>query len=313
MDELVSANEALAATWEKYLMNHLPNFLIVGAMKCATSTLHEQLALQPGIFMSELKEPNFFSNDEQYAKGIEWYLSHFQAASADDLCGESSTHYTKLSTYPHTVERIRKYLPEVKLIYVMRHPIERLVSQYIHEWTMGVISVDINQAIRQHPELVDYSRYSMQLKPYFETFGRERVLPVFFERFLNYKQEELERICHFIGYEGKPIWNSKLDAQNVSKERMRKSALRDLLVETPVLREIRRQFIPKSWRTWVRSLWTMKKKPEIDPQQMEHLQVVFDEDLAVLGSWLGVSLSCDNFKAMVKADSRDWVDSALLN
>ena len=263
--------------------------------------------------MSELKEPNFFSNDEQYAKGIEWYLSHFQTASADELCGESSTHYTKLPTYPHTVDRIRKHIPEVKLIYVMRHPIDRLVSQYVHEWTMQVISVDINQAIRQHPELVDYSRYSMQLKPYFETFGREKVLPVFFERFLNHEQEELERICHFIGYEGKPIWNSELDAQNVSRERMRKSALRDFFVETPVLREIRRQFIPKSWRTWVRSLWTMKKKPEINPQQLEHLQFVFDEDLSVLGSWLGVSLSCDNFKAMVKADSRDWIDSVLMN
>ena len=55
-------------------MNKTPNFIIIGAMKCATSTLHEQLALQPGIFMSQLKEPNFFSNDEEYEKGWNWYL-----------------------------------------------------------------------------------------------------------------------------------------------------------------------------------------------------------------------------------------------
>ena len=59
-------------------MNKKPDFLIVGAMKCATSTLHDQLSLQPGIFMTELKEPNFFSNDEQYCKGLDWYLSHFR-------------------------------------------------------------------------------------------------------------------------------------------------------------------------------------------------------------------------------------------
>ena len=287
-------------------MDYLPNFLIIGGMKCATSTLHEQLARQPGIFMSELKEPNFFSNDEQYTKGIEWYLSHFQTANANDLCGESSTHYTKLPTYPNTIERIYQHLPEVKLIYVMRHPIDRLISQYIHEWTQRVISVEINQAITQHPELIEYSRYSMQLKPYLETFGQERILPVFFERLLNYQQEELERICRFIGYQGKPIWNNELDAQNISSERMRQNSLRDFLVEVPVLKEIRQQLIPKSWRTWVRSLWTMKKKPEIEPQNLDYLQAVFDKDLAILGSWLGIELTCDNFKATVQANSTDW-------
>ena len=136
-------------------MNNYPDFIIIGAMKCATSTLHEQLAVQPGIFMSELKEPNFFSDDDQYAKGMEWYLSHFKSAEAKDLCGESSTHYSKLPTYPKTIERIAKYLPDVKLIYVMRHPIDRLKSQYIHEWSQKVISVEINQAIHQYPELID--------------------------------------------------------------------------------------------------------------------------------------------------------------
>ncbi|MBE9125773.1 MULTISPECIES: sulfotransferase family protein [unclassified Coleofasciculus] len=289
-------------------MNNAPDFLIIGAMKCATSTLHEQLALQPGIFMTELKEPNFFSNDEEYAKGIEWYLSHFKSASPDDLCGESSTHYTKLPTYPHTIERIQKHLPDVKLIYVMRHPIDRLVSQYIHEWTQGVISVDINQAISKHPELLEYSRYTIQLKPYFETFGQDRVLPVFFERLLKHPQEELEQVCRFIGYKDKPVWDTELDAKNVSSERMRKNTLRDFFVEAPILKDFRRMFIPKSWRTQIRSLWTMKKKPKIEPQQLEHLRTIFDEDLAILGSWLGISLSCDNFKATAQVSSGNWID-----
>ncbi|MGL4498189.1 MAG: sulfotransferase family protein, partial [Planktothrix sp.] len=165
-------------------MNKTPDFIIIGAMKCATSTLHEQLALQPGIFMSKLKEPNFFSNNEEYQKGWNWYLSNFASAPIEALSGESSTHYTKLPTYPETIQRIQKHLPQAKFIYVMRHPIDRLVSQYIHEWTQKVISEDINTAITNHPELIDYSCYTMQLKPYFETFGKERVLPIFFERML---------------------------------------------------------------------------------------------------------------------------------
>ncbi|MBR8828127.1 MAG: sulfotransferase [Gomphosphaeria aponina SAG 52.96 = DSM 107014] len=288
-------------------MNNSPDFIIIGAMKCATSTLHEQLALQSGIFMTVLKEPNFFSDDEQYAKGMAWYLSHFASAPKDALCGESSTHYTKLPTYPKTIERLKQHLPDVKLIYVMRHPIDRLVSQYIHEWSQGVISVDINQAIALHPELVEYSLYSKQLAPYFATFGKERVLPIFFERLIKYPQGELKRVCKFINYGSQPVWNTDLDAQNISSKRMRKVAWRDFLVEAPVLREIRRWFIPKSFRTWVRSLWRMKKKPELDPKQVENLKTIFDEDLARLNSWLGIELSCDNFKAKVQAKSIDLV------
>ena len=287
-------------------MNYQPDFLIIGAMKCATSTLHDRLAMQPGIFMTQLKEPNFFSNDKQYSKGIEWYLSNFQAAERTDLCGESSTHYTKLPTYPHTVERIYKQFPNIKLIYVMRHPIDRLVSQYIHEWSQRKIRVDINRAISQHPRLIEYSLYSMQLKPYIEMFGKEQILPVFFERLLARKQEEFERIGDFIGYHQKPVWIEENDVQNVSTQRLKDNEIRDFLVEAPGLKEIRQKLIPKSWRTWVRSWWQMKEKPQIKPQNIELLRSVFDEDLAIVGSWLGAELSCQNFKPEVRTKSLDW-------
>jgi len=288
-------------------MNKTPDFIIIGAMKCATSTLHEQLALQPGIFMSKLKEPNFFSNNEEYQKGWNWYLSNFASAPVEALSGESSTHYTKLPTYPETIQRIQQHLPQAKFIYVIRHPIDRLVSQYIHEWTQKVISEDINTAITNHPELIDYSCYTMQLQPYLETFGQDRILPIFFERMLAHPQEELERVCQFIGYAKKPIWNFELEAQNVSQERIRKSVWRDILVETPGLRELRRLFIPKSFRTWVKSWWEIKQKPELTPENIEKLRLIFDRDLTVLGTKLGIELCCKNFKSMVKNQVFNWV------
>jgi hypothetical protein len=60
--------------------------------------------------MSKPKEPNFFSDEERWSRGLEWYASLFDPAAADSLCGESSTHYTKLPTYPRTVERMRRHL-----------------------------------------------------------------------------------------------------------------------------------------------------------------------------------------------------------
>jgi len=215
------------------IMSNRPHFIIIGAMKCATSTLHEQLALQPNIFMTDLKEPNFFSDDDKYNQGIDKYLSLFNDAHPHDLCGESSTHYTKLPTYPETINRIEKHFPDLKFIYVMRHPINRLVSQYIHEWSQRVIREDINKAIFTFPELIKYSLYTEQLKPYFTTFGKDKVLPIFFEKLLSQPQSELEKICSFIGYKNEPKWDFDLDARNVSQQRMIKSAWH--LDQNPIL------------------------------------------------------------------------------
>src|SRR5262249_44070903 len=179
-------------TRENKAMSRSPDFIVMGAMKCATSTLHEQLAIQPGFFMSRPKEPNFFSNDEIYSRGLDWYYSLFAGATASDLCGESSTHYTKLPTYPKTVERLWAALPEVKLIYVMRHPVDRLISQYLHECTQKTIRVPIDAALDRHPELIAYSRYSMQLEPFLTAYGPKNILPVFFERLVSHPEEELE-------------------------------------------------------------------------------------------------------------------------
>ena len=153
-------------------MKRGPDFIVIGAMKCATSTLHEQLARQTGVFMTTPKEPNFFSDDEQHERGAEWYAHLFADADDDALAGESSTHYTKLPTYPGTIDRMAETLTDrVKFIYVMRHPFDRMLSHYVHEWTQAVISCPLDDAVDEHPELIAYSRYAMQLKPYIARFG----------------------------------------------------------------------------------------------------------------------------------------------
>src|SRR6516164_6558874 len=100
------------------MMIHRPDFIVIGAMKSATTTLHEQLARQPGLFLSRPKEPNFFSDDDVYALGLGWYAGLFHDAPPVVLCGESSTHYTKRPTLPHAVARIARHLPRVRLVYV---------------------------------------------------------------------------------------------------------------------------------------------------------------------------------------------------
>jgi hypothetical protein len=285
-----------------------PQFIIIGAMKSATSSLHAQLALQPGIFMSEPKEPNFFSDDVEYRRGADWYLSLFSGALEGDLTGESSTHYTKLPDYPETVSRMKKLLPELKLVYVMRHPIDRLISHYVHQWTQNVIRCDINEAVRCHCELIDVSRYSYQLTPYFDVYGSSSVLPVFYSALKRDPQRQLERIATHIGYAAKAAWYEDLAAQNVSSDRIHRFPGYRLVVDSPPMAFLRRKLVPRSLRDRVKERLSMKERPALQSSQVARLEEIFDADLRVLSRWLDTDLDCRNFDEKTACGELEWTD-----
>lgn len=285
----------------------LPHFVIIGAMKSATTTLQEQLVQQPGIFMCTPKEPNFFSDESQFRKGMSWYEELFSAAPTGALLGEASTHYSKLPTYPLCAERLHRHLPGAKLIYVMRHPVDRLISHYIHEWSMGNINCSLNDAVAMKPEMTAYSEYTMQLSPYFQRYGSENVLPVFFDRLIREPQTELERVCQFIGYPHKPSWIADLKPANVSSERLRKFPFYSLVVESKPATWLRRNLIPRQWRDRVKAKLTMQQRPELSPEVRSELETIFNRDLSTLGKWLGKPIDCANFKEATSRESLNWV------
>lgn len=283
-----------------------PDFIIIGAMKSATSTLHMQLALQPGIFMSTPKEPNYFSDDKNYARGKQWYESLFDGALPTDICGESSTHYTKLPDYPLTIERMADGLKEPKLIYVIRHPVDRLISHYIHQWSQNVINCDINEAIDKYEELTAYSCYARQLAPYFEKFGQISILPIFTEQIRHNPQQQLENVAEFIGCQGEVVWQNDCGPQNISGERIRAFKGYKYLVGSSFMTFLRRSLIPQTVRDRVKDKLTMKKRPEIDSEHLAKIITLFDEDLSQLGEYLGVELSCNNYNDVVKRRELFW-------
>lgn len=286
-----------------------PDFVIIGAMKSATTFLQEQLEKQSGIFMSDPKEPNFFSNDEIYSLGLDWYWGLFSKSEEVDIAGEASTHYTKLPKYPRTAERLKKHLPDTKLIYVMRHPIDRLVSHYIHNWTMGFVErrSSIDEAIASYDNFVNYSLYSQQLKPWLEVFGKERVLPIFFDRLMAEPQSELERICSYIGYSKTPVWQPNKPS-NASRDRVRKLPMHALIVDSSASRWIRNNFIPKRFRSLLRRQLKFKGRPTLNIQTQARLEQLFDDDLKELGVMLDIELNCGNFKDVTRKPFLDWCD-----
>ena len=93
-----------------------------------------------------------------------------------------------------------------------------------------------------------------QLTPFIEAFGREVILPIFFDRLLADPDGELQRICQFIGYEGSVEWKQESSHRNVSAERVRRFPLFDVLIDDPVAEKLRRGLIPKSLRRRVRKV-----------------------------------------------------------
>jgi hypothetical protein len=265
----------------------LPDFLIVGAMKCGTSTLAAQLGAQPGIFMTTPKEPNFFSDDAVHAKGLPWYEHLFEGAKPGDLKGEASTHYTKLPTHPGTLPRLKAALEArgaapPRILYLIRDPVERAVSHYIHEWTMGVMAGDIAEAFERHPELVAYSRYGFQIAPWTRAFGPEGVLVLGLEALQAAPEETLGTAAGFLGYGGTARWQEDQARANASAERIRQFPLHGLLFDNPVAAALRRALVPQALRDRIKRSRQMRARPVLPDGLRARLEATFAEDHAEL-------------------------------
>jgi hypothetical protein len=261
--------------------------------------------------MSRPKEPNFFSDDDIHAQGMAWYSQNFADAPAGFLRGESSTHYTKLPTYPRTLSRIQSvYGTDLKLIYIMRHPVDRLVSHYVHEWTQEVISTPLALAIQTHPALVDYGCYAMQLKPWLRAFGPERILPIFFDSLRQRPQHELDRVGAFLGARHPLVWQPDHANENVSQQRLRLPAWVRAAEAIPPLRAMQRVLVPSAVREKMKQRWQLTERPNLDPELRTLLERRFDSDLQVLGAWLSLPLNCQNFKQITESAEPQWAESA---
>ena len=259
-----------------------PDFILIGAMKCGTSTLAAQLAAQSGIFVTDPKEPNYFSDDPVFAKGPGWYARLFDGAAPGDILGEASTHYTKRPDYPLTLSRMQAALPAPRLIYMIRDPMQRLVSHYIHEWSQGVVSGTLAEAIERHPALVDYGLYGWQIAPYIDAYGASSVLLTSLERLKREPGPELARVAAHIGHDGPVLWHEEVTAQNVSAERVRRLPMQGLLVDNPVATLLRRTLVPNSVRNRIRAARQMADRPEIPDAARPALEARFAEDREML-------------------------------
>ncbi len=265
----------------------LPNTIIIGAMKCGTTSLHEYLSYHPDVSMSENKETNFFVREQNWSKGLGWYRQHFKTHA--QVIGESSPNYARFPIFPGVPERIRMIVPHAKLILCVRDPIKRMLSHYIHSYSIGRENRSLEQAFRDeraNPYLL-CSSYHYQIEQYLPYFAPSQIKVVVLEELEADPQKTLRDVFEFLG----------VDADYTDERYTRPS-------RTMPAAATRRRSPLKSWmvRHRVRGYYWLERntpwifgppipKPELTPELRDYLAEKLAPDVAALREFSGHTLS----------------------
>lgn len=257
------------------MSSRLPEFLVIGAAKAATSSLRDLLNKHPQVQLAEDgRETRFFADDQVFAQGIERYASMFSGAPEGAVLGECSNAYTRRGRYPHAAERIAEHLPDSKLVYMVRDPLPRIASFWRQVRSHGGEQVHHEFSIalrRDHELLVESSNYWRQLEPYRARFPDSQIKVVFFEDFAADPEEVMRDVYCFLGVEpidlkgttvhrnpstgkrGTPPWLSRLRA--LPSYRLLRGALPGGLRARIRKRFLQREIASPEWtpdlREWV--------------------------------------------------------------
>jgi len=257
-----------SATSQERLIEHrcaiMPDFVIVGAMKAGTTTLYQYLQRHPHIFLPRKKEPQFFSRDHVFDQGIAWYHRLFDEAKPDQVCGEASTCYSRYPVYPHAAERLAQYVPDARLIYILRHPVERLYSHYVHEMTIRFVRgtgpvIAFERFADEDAEAMCAGRYMTQIEHLMKYFDESSTQIILLNDLCSDPARVLDAVQRFIGVEPVNLLDNGSVQANSADKRTNHAVPRQLshrwagrLRKTPGVKQIA-DALPTRWRRRART------------------------------------------------------------
>lgn len=177
----------------------LPSFLIIGAAKAATSTVWSILGEHPDVFLPEVKEPNYFLEHIAASRGLAWYESLYDSAGDARHRGESSNGYSMFPIFRGVPERAAALVPDARIIYIIRHPVRRMVSQWIQFTTAGYEHRPLHEALVYGTPYYFTSCYGLQLSRWARVFPHDALLVVRSEDLMTSPGPTIERVLAHLG------------------------------------------------------------------------------------------------------------------
>jgi len=196
-------------------MDFKMNFIGIGSGKCGSTWLYQNLVKHPQICDRNLKELNYFS-DLYEAHPLSWYESQFAGCPADNLRGEFSVTYL---SHPMAAQRIHQDFPDAKLLAIVRNPVKRAYSNYLHSIRKGDIPANLpfNEYINDEKRLIP-GQYAQHLERFYAHFDPEQIKVIVTEHFSKDPLAGYQDIYRYIGVNNPefvpPNYNQK---QNVAK------------------------------------------------------------------------------------------------
>jgi hypothetical protein len=272
----------------------LPDVIVIGALKCGTTALHDYLGQHPEIFMSHRKELKYFSGGDGWARGEAWYRRQFR--SDKRLCGESSPQYTHYPQWPYAPERMHALVPNARLIYLVRDPIRRLMSHYLHSYADRRETrplADVLASFEDNAYLLR-GRYAYQLAQYYPYYPSSQIHLICQEEMAADTRGVLRGVFRFLGVDER--FDSPLYDQVIHKtaSKRHKSPLAAWLGKLAVRRPL--NLLPPHVRRAIgRVVYPPISKPlprqELSPDMRARLQAYFAPDAAQLRAMTGMAFA----------------------
>ena len=263
----------------------LPNLLVIGAGKSGTTSLHYYLDQHPDIFMSFPKEPNFFQRDTWQEK-MDWYEGLFPKPA--QVRGEASTSYSAYPARKDVPRRVHETIPDVRMIYVVRDPIDRIEAHYAQHLTNRKESRPIDEAVRTilregddpvNP-YVCMSRYATQVEQYLPFFPLDRILVIDNAEMKSDRPAVLREAFGFLGVDetfDSPRFDEIL---NTKRDQVRFSAAGAKLRDSRVARFVHNRVPRKVRGPITKPLTRMLSEPVQRPKLSPEVRAELEEELA---------------------------------
>jgi len=243
------------------------------------------------IFVPEDKEPDALASDRIFSSiGMDAYERLFAASTTGQIRGEASTSYTKKDEYPGVPGRALRVLgSDTKLIYVVRNPIERIISHHYHDFAYGIVSANIDKEVRRRTKYLKTSMYMYQLEEWRLHFSDAQILVVLFEDYVAQRRVVVERVSQFLGAPGGGLFIEEEHKYNEGTRRHAALGVWSRISKSSIYRDYLRELLSWKQRTRLREvLLSPGPKPPEPPVEdtVRWLASELAPDTLALGKYL---------------------------